>query len=218
MIEWVADLVFAAVVLLTALIVAQGGAVRGGIRLICVVLAGLFAMNYFEPLATLAIDLADGADVVSRYARFVVLVVLFAAVQLVLWAATRRLLPESPELPARVERPANWLCGLLTGYVLAAVLLTALHTFPGPREFGGCFVPEADRREGPILRIAPDYQWLGFTQHVSEHVFRRGGEGRVFDGPSYQIGGVRSRWSSFPLRYARWRSRLHGSSAEGGTP
>jgi len=214
MIAWIADLAFAAVVLLTALIVSRGGAVRGGIRLVCVVLAGLFAMNYFEPLGKLAIDLANGAGVVSRFARFVALLVLFAAVQIVLWALTRRLLPESPELPAAVEPPANWSCAILTGYVLAAVLLTAVHTFPGPRDFGGAFVPEAERRGGAILKFAPDYQWLGFTQHVSEHVFRRGGEGRVFDGPTYRIGGTRGRWPSFPLRYARWRSQLHESSAD----
>jgi hypothetical protein len=214
MTAWAADLVFAAVVLLAVLVVRQGGAVRSGVRLPGVILAGLFAMNYFEPMAKLAIDLADSAEFVSRFARFASLVVLFASGLIVLWALTQRLLPESPELPALLERPVAWLCSVFGAYVLAAVLLTAVHTFPGSRDFGGFLPPEADRRKGPILKFAPDYHWLAFTQHVSEHVFRRPGEGRVFDGPQRRVGSAQGRWASFPLRYALWRSQLGGASTD----
>lgn len=208
MTAWIADLVFAAVVLLAALLVRRGGAVRSGVRLPGLILAGLLAMNYFEPMAKLVIDLGDDADFLLRFARFASLIGLLASAVIVLWALTGRLLPESPELPPLVERVAGWTCSLLGGYVLAAVLLTAVHTFPGPREFGGFFPPEADRRKGPLLKFAPDYQWLGFTQHVSEHVLLRPGNDRVFDGPQRRVGNVRGRWPSFPLRYAQWRSQF----------
>ena len=202
------DFAFAVVTLLVTLVLANGGAARAGVRLCSILFAGLFTMNYFEPVARLAIDVSHSATPIARYARFVCFIGLFAAAQIVLWALSKRLLPESIEMPKVVEQCGRWGCGIASGWITAAILLTAVHTFPGSRDFGGLFPPEADRRTSPILKTSPDYQWLGFTQHVSEHVFRQPGNARVFDGPQQRIGTVSGRWSSFPIRYAEWRENL----------
>ena len=214
MTDWAADLVFTAVVLLVSVLVAKGGAARAGVRLVSVIFAGLLAMNYFEPLAQLLIRAANDATIAERFGRVGCLVAVFALAVAVLRTVTNRLLPEPTELPPILESVARWALGVLTGCVTAAVLLTAVHTFPGPADFWGTFPPLPEQRAGPIMKTAPDYQWLGFTQHVSEHVFRSGEQGRVFDGPRLKIGNVDKdkRWASFPLRYAAWRQKLETES------
>jgi len=59
---------------------------------------------------------------------------------------------------------------------------------------------------------APDRQWLGFNQWVSEHVLWNG---RIFDGPQAEVEGTRQTvWPSFPIRYATRRA----SYASGNKP
>jgi hypothetical protein len=83
-----------------------------------------------------------------------------------------------------------------------AILLTALHTAPLPRSFVG-FSPE---RSNFFDSLAPDRQWLGFTQHVSEKVLNTG---RVFDGPKFSMPGTdQEYWPSFPIRYATRREDI----------
>lgn len=210
--EFTADVLFAVMALVIASAAAMGGAVRAGVRLVGLLFAGLLAMNYFEPLSDSLGDLAGEGGFVADYRDFGSLIVLLAAFFLLLRAATNRLMPESPDLPRWTETIGRWAFGLLTGYLAAAILLTAVHTFPGSRDFGGLFPPEADRRSGPLMRLAPDYQWLGFTQHVSEHIFRYPGEGRVFDARKLNVGTGAVRFSSFPLRYAQWRAQRESSA------
>ena len=56
--------------------------------------------------------------------------------------------------------------------------------------------------------LAPDRQWLGFTQYVSESMFVTGPAPRVFDGAVADfIDGENANtvWPSFPIRYATRR-------------
>ena len=74
-----------------------------------------------------------------------------------------------------------------------AILLTSLHTAPLPREFMA-FAPERSNFFGS----APDRQWLGFTQYVSEKPLATmvrnpsGGKNsympRIFDGHYQKVG------------------------------
>ena len=106
----------------------------------------------------------------------------------------------------------RWGGGLLAGYVTMAFLLTALHTGPFPRNFWG-FTPE---RRNLLNIVAPDRQWLGFTQWVSEETLKRSGGGKVFDGPrtirastGEGIGPhANTTWPSFIIRYATRRQQI----------
>jgi hypothetical protein len=176
--------------------VAAEGAWGAGLTFLCVLFAGLLAMNFFEPVA----NFIDGmGSAVQDYSDLVALVGLFALFTFLGRLATDNISPTVIEFDARVYNVARWLFGLATGYTTMAILLTALHTAPLPRKFLG-FSPE---RANLFDSVAPDRQWLGFTQHVSERVLRTG---RVFDGPTFEMPGTDQKiWPSFPIRYATRR-------------
>jgi len=203
-----ADIVFVAIVLVTAAAVALRGAVRAGVALFNAVFSGLLAMNSYESLSGMLASFRGEGGPFVAYSHCGTLTVIALLSFLVLHVITRRLLPENPELPRPLERPLSWILGVGTGYAAAAFLCVAVQTAPGPRDFWGYLPPEPDERSGPIMQFAPDYHWLGFTQHLSERVFRYPRGTRIFDGPTMTVGEQTGRWASFPLRYARWRERL----------
>lgn len=123
-----------------------------------------------------------------------------------------------------LDQVGRWFFGALTGYVTMAILLTALHTAPLPREFMG-FKPERSNFFG----MAPDRQWLGFVQYVTEKPFAR----IMFQDPSskelvahafdgkYEVLGDKSSpypntiWPSFPIRYAMRRDQIGNGGNQG---
>lgn len=186
--------------------VASEGAWGAGLTFLCVMFSGLLAMNFFEPLAGYLDGMGSG---IKDYSDVVALVGLFTLFTFLGRLATDHISPTEIEYDARVYQVARWLFALATGYTTMAFLLTALHTAPLPREFLG-FKPEADNF---FDFCAPDRQWLGFTQHVSEKVLRTG---RIFDGwnnpltpEAYPDPSDQQRiWPSFPIRYATRREDL----------
>lgn len=216
------DIALLLIIALVAWSVAGEGPWGSALKFLSVLFSGLLAINFFEPLAafleSLFPEYGSFADVVS-------LVGLFSLLVIVCQVATDQISPTSIELEGMVYQLAKWVFPLATGYVTAAILLTALHTAPLPREFFG-FKPE---RKNLFNLAAPDRQWLGFTQHVSEKVLRNG---RMFDGQEFTSPGNRQKMvlPSFAIRYATRRDQLaHGggaapppvvapSSGGGGTP
>ena len=201
------DLLLLAVVGVVTWSVASEGAWGAGFTLLSVLFAGLLAMNFFEPAAGyLQSAISDSPAWAQRW-DVIALVGLFALFTFGLRSATDYLEPTFIPVHPLVHEIGRWGFGAMTGYVCMAVLLTALHTAPLPRTFLG-FEPE---RRNLLGIAAPDRQWLGFTQYVSERVMRNG---RVFDGPHYSVGPVQNQvWPSFPIRYA---SRRAGTSGGGG--
>jgi len=194
------DALFSAILLLIVVAVtwcvAGEGAWGAGLTFLCVLFGGLLAMNFFEPVA----GILDGmGSTVQDYSDLIALMGLFALFTFLGRLATDNISPTEIEFDAKVHNAARWLFGLATGYTTMAILLTALHTAPLPRSFVG-FSPE---RANLFDSLAPDRQWLGFTQHVSEKVLRTG---RVFDGPKFPMPGTdQEYWPSFPIRYATRR-------------
>jgi hypothetical protein len=187
--------------------VASEGAWGSGLTFLAVLFAGLLAMNFFEPVAGFLDDIGSGME---RYSDFVALVGLFALFTFLLRLATDTIAPTEIDVDARVYQASRWLFGLAAGYTTMAVLLTALHTAPLPRSFLG-FSPE---KAALMEFAAPDRQWLGFTQHVSEKVLAR----RVFDGAQFNpqpYGTDQTYWPSFPIRYATRRQEGGGAKKVG---
>jgi len=201
------DFALIAILGVVAWCVASEGASGAAMTCLSVILSGLIAMNYFEPLTALfpATGWSHyGADVVC-------LVGLFIGGVCGLRFATERLCPRFLTVHTLAYEIGRWGCAVLTGYVTMAFLLTALHTAPLPREFIG-FKPE---RKNLLNIVAPDREWLGFTQYVSEKVFRTGPSGKLFDGPRFTLGDQskpypNTVWPSFPIRYASRRELLSG--------
>lgn len=188
--------------------VAGEGAWGAAITAVCVILGGLMAMNFFEPIC----DNILGTNYYWQ-ARLdlIVLVGLFGAAVAGLRAGADYLSPTYIAVHRMVHEVGRWGCGALAGYVTMAFLLTALHTAPLGREFLGF---KAER--GNFFGLFPDRQWLGFTQWSSERVFSKWPK-RIFDGPEKSMGDpelvTNTVWPSFPIRYASRREFGSGGGA-----
>jgi hypothetical protein len=180
--------------------VAAEGAWGAAAVLLSVIFAGLLAMNFFEPLANL-LESALGTDWSYRF-DFIALMVLFAAGVFLLRLMSERLVPSFIAVDSRLYDVCRFGFALMTGYVTAAFLLAALHTAPLPRDFLG-FTPE---RKNLFGFTAPDREWLGFVQYVSEKSMRSWEDGRVFDGAQFEVEGHDNRiWPTYIIRYASRR-------------
>lgn len=159
------DFLILAVIGIVTWCVAAEGAFAAGTLFLMVVLSGLLAMNFFEPLA----DMLDGIGVIGARADMIALLGLFGVLVTLARLAAERISPTFIGMHGLVYDIGRWAFGFATGYVTAAILLTALHTAPLPREFAG-FRPE---RNNLFNAAAPDRQWLGFVQYVTERPFAR---------------------------------------------
>jgi len=159
------DVILLIVVLAVGWCVAGEGPFGAGLTLLCAVFGGLITMNFFE---TLAGFLASTWPAWESRADYVAYMALFGGSTILLRMAAAWCAPTEMELHAYAES-SRWVLGAAAGYVTMAILFTGLHTAPLPREFLG-FKPE---RKNFFDIAAPDRQWLGFTQHVTERVFFR---------------------------------------------
>ncbi|MFN0051930.1 MAG: CvpA family protein [Planctomycetales bacterium] len=197
--------------------VASEGAWGAALMLVTVIFAGLLTMSFFEPLAATLEDKGPGAF--RPYADITAFMGLFALFTFLLRLGTDYLAPNDVQVDARVYHALRWLFALATGYTTVAILLTALHTAPLPRKFIG-FQPES---RNLFEFAAPDRQWLGFVQHVSEKILMTG---RIFDGPVFVVKDgeqdfEQKVWPSFPIRYATRRRELEaggGGARKVGAP
>jgi len=213
------DIILLVILGLVTWSVASEGMWGAALTSLIVVISGLLAMNFFEPVA--GILEGTGSSLWWRsHCDIFALLGLFAASVAVLRICTDRISPRFISSDRFIYGIGRWGAGLLAGYVTMAFLLTALHTGPFPRNFWG-FTPE---RRNLLGAVAPDRQWLGFTQWVSEETLKWPGDGKVFDGPqTYRVAtreGIGPRknttWPSFIIRYATRRQQLASGIVPGG--
>ena len=177
------DILLLAILAAVTWCVASEGAWGAAFMLLTVVFSGLLAMNFFEPLANFLENSVNNSPDWHYRWDMIALVGLFVAFVLLLRTALEKLMPTLVLVHPLAFDGVRWACGLATGYVVMAFLLTALHTAPLPREFIG-FTPE---RKNLFNMAAPDRQWLGLTQYVSERAFPNG---NVFHGPRFTVVGA----------------------------
>ena len=215
--ELVIDIVLVGIVGVITWLLANEGPWTAVLAFFSVVFAGLIAMNFYEPLAeNLGFLNPTAAD---TKADFLALVGLFTLFVFLLRLGLDQVAPTNIELPDIAYQAGRWIFGFGAGYVTMAILLTALHTAPLPRNFLG-FTPE---RQNFLGVMSPDKQWLGFTQHVSEHILARRirvrnevaqeeASFRNFDGLRVLFPGKQSSeyLPTFIIRYASRRDQVGG--------
>lgn len=203
------DLILLGVVAVVTWLVASDGPWSAAITLVAMLTAGLVAMNLFEPLAGfLSRSVLTSYEWQNRW-DVIALLGIFAGGVFGLRALADYLLPTYAPVNALLYDGLRWGLGVVNGYVLVAILLTAVHVAPLPREFLG-FTPE----RANFFGLSPDIQWLAFNQYASEHALRRltpGGEPVIFDGARAPANPAQPAtmqvWSSFPIRYAARRQQ-----------
>lgn len=209
--------------------VASEGIWSGAQTFLCTLISALLAMNFFEPLAIRL----RGFGLPDEYCDIVALLGLFIGLEFGIRLGAEQISPRYISVYPMLDSMGRWAFGVITGYLTMAFLLTALHTAPLPREFMG-FQPERNN----FFNMAPDRQWLGFMQYVSEKSLAvlmsdKIGEktilvARAFDGHYEKVGDpakpytIKDQnqrdvyqliWPSFPIRYAMRREKYSGSGS-----
>lgn len=164
--DLVIDILLVGIVGIITWLLANEGPWTAVLAFFSVVFGGLIAMNFFEPLAEF---LGNQGPALKYRADFLALMGLFSLFTFLLRLGLDNVAPTNIELPDIAYQAGRWLFAFATGYVTMAIVLTAMHTAPLPRNFLG-FKPE---RKNFLGVTSPDLQWLGFTQHVTEHIFAR---------------------------------------------
>ena len=204
------DLALLAIVGIVAWCVAAEGAWGASLTLLCVLFSGLLAMNFFEPLAELLNSTIPLDPSWRNRWDFIALMLLFIGLIFLFRLATERIMPNAIETHALVFDGVRWGAGVATGYLTMAILLTSLHTTNLPRTFIG-FEPE---RNNFLGMAAPDRQWLGFVQYMTEFAYRNGPNGPVFDGTSTRLSnGQQVILPTFAIRYGTRRGLVGGGDA-----
>jgi uncharacterized membrane protein required for colicin V production len=183
-----------------------------------VLLAGLVAFNFYEPLADLLDPLFAGS-ILAGYEDGICLVGLFALAFGLLRLLTNSMASTELEYPGWLLRGGGVLFGLLTGYLASGFLVCVLQTLPWQENFLG-FNPKYDPDQplaGARQVLPPDRVWLalmrvggayGFSNTEDEHA--------PDDAPAVERFKTFDRFGSFELRYARYRR--YQEDAEGSRP
>jgi hypothetical protein len=159
-----------------------------------VVIAGLVAFNFFEPLARELEPLLTGSFL-QGYEDSLCLMVLFGLTLGLLRLAVNNLSNVEPESTALLKQGGAALFGLLTGYLASGFLVCVLQTLPWHEHFLGFDSAVDLKSPGEKARrfMPPDRVWLALLQFGSRGGLGRGDEG-IFD-----------KNGTFELRYQRFR-------------
>jgi hypothetical protein len=164
-----------------------------------VLLAGLLAFNFFEPLAAWLEPIIAGTFA-PGYEDAVCLGLLFWVLLGLLRLATNNLAYCEIAFPPLVQRIGGALVGLLTGYLLAGFLVCLYQTIPWHEQFMGY---SADYKSEESFRryFPPDRVWLALVQRAGKVPFTTGRKHPFRDKEFDTF----DRESTFVLRYLRYR-------------
>jgi hypothetical protein len=156
-----------------------------------VILAGVLAFNFWEPIADLLEPAFSDMFAKGTEDGLAMMLVFLPALMLFRWL-TNSLAPTHMEFPPILYRGGAVVCGLVTGYLLAGFLVCVLQTLPLPTDFLG--FGHYKPGDSPTLRkvLPPDLVWLAMMHRLSGAGLS-GGEDR-FDSHS-----------NYELRYGRYR-------------
>ena len=122
------DILLLVVIGVVTYCVASEGPWGAATTFIAVILAGLLAMNFFEPVASMFPATAEW----QMRADIIALLGLFAALVTGLRMAAEYLMPTQIEVNPLVYDGGRWGFGVLTGYVTAAIVLTGTRSADDP--------------------------------------------------------------------------------------
>lgn len=137
--------------------------------LIMVLISGLVAFGFFEPIAD-ALDPVFQNNALAGCEDMVVLLLLFAGTFFALRLALTYLNPDTIEEHGHLQQQGALVVGLVTGYFLAGFLICALETLPLEPNFLD-FEPRESNEPGYRAFYPPDRVWLAMMRHESAGSF-----------------------------------------------
>ena len=180
--------------------------------LVNVLLAGLIAFNFWEPICNL-LDSSMRDSFIDGYQDMFVLIFLFCLSLGLLRTATNNLANKQIAFPAVLQQFGAAGVGMLTGYLVSGFLICVLQTLPWHQNFID-FEPRNREEGGMRPYLPPDRVWLALMHYAGANGFARSADNEnaesAFDRyPTFDRNG------SFELRY--WRYRRY-SDKEGPMP
>jgi hypothetical protein len=170
-----------------------------------VILSGLIAFNFWEPLAR---PLEESLPALAGYEDVIILVGLFSAALGILRTATNFMSRTQVRFPSLFQQIGGAVFGALTAYLVCGFLICVMQTLPWHENFMG-FSPRVD--ESSFRRIfPPDRVWLAMMHRAGAYTFANIEDLRP---PGKQASSNRffnqyntfDKPGSFELRFARYR-------------
>lgn len=171
--------------------------------LISVLLSGLLAFNFWEPLADLVEPYTQGT-MVSGCEDLILLVLIFSvALALFRLAINTYLAPDLIDQHGMLQFFGAAGVGLITGYLVAGFLLCAVQTLPLDDHFLD-FETRAPQ-EAPLRSfLPPDRVWLSLMRHAATYPLNSKEENPDAD-TMHDRFATFDRHGTFELRYQRYR-------------
>lgn len=163
-----------------------------------VIIAGLFAFNFWEPLAVYLSD-AFFDTFLQGYEDALPLTGIFWLALVLLRVATTQFAPAEIEVHPAAQRGGGAFFGALTGYLVSGFLLCMFQTLPWNVRFLS-FEPDFQPEQVTRSYIPSDRVWLAMMHRAGNYGFA--GDEESFDPQG-----------NFELRYARYR-RLDKSQTQ----
>jgi uncharacterized membrane protein required for colicin V production len=161
--------------------------------LVNVVISGLVAFNFFEPIANELEDMLSGSFL-AGFEDSIALFVPFAATLALLRVATNNLANTDLELPALAQQVGSGAVALVTGYLAAGFLVVVLQTLPWGDTFLGFDYSATANTPKVRNMLPPDRVWLAMMNRAGRATLSQGEDYVTFDPEG-----------TFEIRYARLR-------------
>ena len=174
------------------------------LTLINVVTAALIAYTYYEPIA----DWLDTKDATyTDYWDFISIWFLFALSVGIMRTVTDTLSRVKVKFRMPVEKIGSPIMAAWVGWFIVCFSLATLHTAPlHPHFLFGSFQEKPDSKM--FFGLAPDHQFLGFAQRMSEGAFRQRRK-QVFDPDGSYV-------MRYHARRLKWSTYLDNRRPQGG--
>ncbi len=196
-------LLVATVVIMLAVAYSQysNGLFSSVAMLLKIVLSGLVAFNFWEPLADL-LDPVLASGQLAGCEDFVVLVSLFSLSLLLLRLAVNYLAPDMITEHGYVQFLGASVVGLVSGYLVTGFLVCAMQTLPLDERFLD-YEPRSTTESAYRTLVPPDRVWLSLMRHAgAAPLGNSGGSNRkTFD-----------QHATFELRFQRYRRGFEGKA------
>lgn len=170
--------------------------------LIMIVLAGVVAFNFWEPIANVLDPTLQGTFLAGTEDLLVLVSLFCLALGLMRWC-TNMLAPLMIEYHGAVQLVGAGIVGMISGYLVAGFLVCALETLPLDQHFLG-YEERKSQESGMRSVLPPDRVWLALMRHAGAYPLVS-----LEDAPEAETAYDRfrtfDRAGSYELRYLRYR-------------